>query len=105
MLYQLMTHFFKKPIENVDALKTQRVETSIFYVFPLIIILGIEVYIYWLHFTIGLIYYSIHWKLQLDGTFSGLLVLALLIMGVYPLLEPRQDISNLWFNNNGGGSW
>jgi len=43
MLYQFMSHVFKDPIENVNTLKTQRVESSIFYVFPLVIILGIEI--------------------------------------------------------------
>lgn len=33
MLYQLMTHFFRKPIDNVDSLRTQKVESSVFYVF------------------------------------------------------------------------
>ena len=43
MLYQLMNHFFRKPIDSVDSLRTQKVESSVFYVFPLIIILGIEI--------------------------------------------------------------
>lgn len=40
MLYQLMSHFIKDPVETVQ---TQKVEREIFYVFPLVIILAIEI--------------------------------------------------------------
>ena len=70
MLYQLMTHFFRKPIDNVDSLRTQKVESSVFYVFPLIIILGIEILYLFSSFYHTLMFYSNLWKLQLDGTFS-----------------------------------
>ena len=40
MLYQVISHIVKEPVENI---KTQRIEREIFYVFPLVIILIIEV--------------------------------------------------------------
>ncbi len=90
MLYQLMSHFFKKPIENVDSLKTQRVETSIFYVFPLIIILGIEMIYLFASFyhRPDLLFHSLEsvtgWNL------FRTIGVGLLVMGVYPLLEPDR---------------
>jgi hypothetical protein len=87
MLFQLMSHFFQKPLEGV---KTQKVESSIFYVFPLIIILAIEV-IYLLssfYYKPEQIFYSMEsatgWNL------FRTIGIALLIMGVYPLLESEN---------------
>ena len=84
MLFQLMSHFFRKPLEGM---KTQKVESSIFYVFPLVIILAIEV-IYLLssfYFKPEQIFYYMEsvtgWNL------FRTIGVALLIMGVYPLLE------------------
>ncbi|MCC7551108.1 MAG: hypothetical protein KO316_06425 [Methanobacterium sp.] len=90
MLYQLMSNFFREPLDNVDAIKTQKLERSIFYVFPLIIILGIEV-IYLLssfYDTSLLIFHSLEtatrWNL------FRTIGVGLMIMGVYPLLEPER---------------
>jgi hypothetical protein len=87
MLFQLMNHFFRKPLESM---KTQKVESSIFYVFPLIIILAIEV-IYLLssfYFKPEQIFYYLEsatgWNL------FRTIGVALLVMGVYPLLESEN---------------
>lgn len=90
MLYQLMNHFFRKPIDSVDSLRTQKVESSVFYVFPLIIILGIEIlYLFSSFFhTFGVIFESLEtvtgWNL------FRTIGVGLLVMGVYPLLEPDR---------------
>ena len=87
MLFQLMSHFFQKPLEGV---RTQKVESSIFYVFPLVIILAIEV-IYLLssfYFKPEQIFYYLE---SLTGwNLFRTIGVALLIMGVYPLLESEN---------------
>jgi len=87
MLFQLMSHFFQKPLEG---LRTQKVESSIFYVFPLIIILAIGV-VYLLssfYFKPEQIFYYLEnatgWNL------FRTIGVALLVMGVYPLLESEN---------------
>lgn len=87
MLYQLMSHFFRQPLDNV---KTQKVESSVFYVFPLIVILAIEV-IYLLssfYLTPEMIFQSLEsatgWNL------FRTIGVALLVMGIYPLLDPNR---------------
>lgn len=90
MLYQFMSHVFKEPIENINTIKTQRVESSVFYVFPLVIILGIEI-IYLLSSVYHLpseLFYSLEnatgWNL------FRTIGVGLIVMGVYPLLEPNR---------------
>ena len=88
MLYQLMTHVFKEPLEGV---KTKRVETKkIVYIFPLIIILAVEI-LYLLA--------SIYWKPEyvlntLEHATGGNLFrsigFGLIVMGIYPLLDPSN---------------
>lgn len=90
MLYQLMNHFFRKPIDNVDSFRTQKMESSIFYVFPLILILGIEV-IYLLasfYNSPGLIFQSL--ETATGWNLFRTIGIGLLIMSVYPLLEPDR---------------
>jgi hypothetical protein len=87
MLFQLMSHFFQKPLEG---LRTQKVETSIFYVFPLIIILAIEV-IYLLssfYFKPEQIFY--YMESATGWNLFRTIGVALLVMGVYPLLESEN---------------
>lgn len=90
MLYQLMTHFFHKPLDNVDAVKTQKVESSVFYVFPLIIILGIEILYLFSSFyhTFDVIFQSL--ETATGWNLFRTIGVALLVMGVYPLLEPDR---------------
>ena len=90
MLYQFMSHFFKDPIENVNTIKTQRVESSIFYVFPLIIILAIEVI-----YLLSSFYHMPSELFQSLETATGwnlfrTIGVGLLVMGIYPLLEPDR---------------
>ncbi len=90
MLYQLMNHFFRQPIDNVESLRTQKLESSVFYVFPLVIILGIEILYLFSSFynTFGSIFHSLEtvtgWNL------FRTIGVGLLVMGVYPLLEPDR---------------
>ncbi|AEG18932.1 hypothetical protein [Methanobacterium paludis] len=86
MLYQLMTHIFKQPLEGV---KTKRVDTKkIVYIFPLIVIVAVEI-LYLLA--------SVYWKPEylfrtLEHATGGNLFrsigFGLIVMGIYPLLEP-----------------
>ena len=87
MLYQVIDHFIKEPVENV---KTQKVEREIFYVFPLVIMLVIEVM-----YLLSDIYSSpdqIIFALEsLTGNnlfkFMGI---GLIVMGLYPILQPKN---------------
>jgi hypothetical protein len=90
MLYQFMSHVFKEPIENVNTIKTQRVESSIFYVFPLIIILAIEVI-----YLLSSFYHMPSELFQSLESATGwnlfrTIGVGLMVMGVYPLLEPDR---------------
>jgi len=90
MLYQLMTHFFREPLDNVDDLKTRNVEGRVFYVFPLIIILGIEILYLFSSFyhTFDVIFQSL--ETATGWNLFRTIGVGLLIMGVYPLLEPDR---------------
>ena len=87
MLYQIIDHFIKEPVENV---KTQKVEREIFYVFPLVIMLVIEVI-----YLLSDIYSSpdrIFFALE---SFTGnnlfkFMGIGLIIMGLYPILQPKN---------------
>ncbi|WP_424353905.1 hypothetical protein [Methanobacterium sp. MBAC-LM] len=111
MLYQVMSHFIKEPLENVNTRKnvhtrkdvninksvninkgvnTQRIETKIVYVFPLIIIVAVEL-IY--------LFSSVYWKPDqifnylehvTDGTLFRTIGIGLLIMGIYPIIQSEN---------------
>ena len=120
MLYQVMSHFIKEPLENAHTKKnvhtrdvhtrnvhtksvntkkientrksvnTNRIETRIVYVFPLIIIVAVEL-IY--------LFSSVYWKPDqifhsleqaTDGTLFRTIGLGLLIMGIYPIIQSEN---------------
>ena len=120
MLYQVMSHFIKEPLENAHTRKnvhtrdvhtrnvhtksvntkkiertrksvnTNRIETRIVYVFPLIIIVAVEL-IY--------LFSSVYWKPDqifhsleqvTDGTLFRTIGLGLLIMGIYPIIQSEN---------------
>ena len=111
MLYQVMSHFIKEPLENENTRKnvhtrkdvninksvninkgvnTQRIETKIVYVFPLIIIVAVEL-IY--------LFSSVYWKPDqifnylehvTDGTLFRTIGIGLLIMGIYPIIQSEN---------------
>ncbi len=87
MLYQFISHFIKEPVGNV---KTQRVEREIFYVFPLVIIMAIEV-IYLLsdfYHSTGQIFFTLE-----NATGNNLfkfMGIGLIVMGLYPILQPKN---------------
>ena len=87
MLYQVMSHFIKEPLEGVN---TKRIETKIVYVFPLIVIVVVEL-IY--------LFSSVYWKPEqifhylesaTDGTLFRTIGLGLLIMGIYPIIQSEN---------------
>jgi hypothetical protein len=87
MLYQLMSTFFKDPVENVKA---RKIERESFYVFPLVIILIIEVI-----YLLAQIYNSpeqIIFTLE-SATGNNLfkfMGIGLIIMGLYPVIQPER---------------
>ena len=87
MLYQVMSHFIKEPLEGVN---TKKIETKIVYVFPLIVIVAVEL-IY--------LFSSVYWKPEqifnylehaTDGTLFRTIGLGLLIMGIYPIIQSEN---------------
>jgi hypothetical protein len=88
MLYQVMSHIFREPL---DGVKTQRMERSIFYIFPLVIILVIEIIYLFYIFSLpqGDLFYLLEratgWNL------FRTIGLALIIMGLLPFVEHRLD--------------
>lgn len=87
MLYQLMSHFIKDPVENV---KTQKVEREIFYVFPLVIILVIEII-----YLLSDLYHSperIFFALESVTGYNlfKFMGVGLIVMGLYPLIQPKN---------------
>ncbi len=87
MLYQLISHFVSEPVGNI---KTQKIEREIFYVFPLVIILGIEVI-----FLLSALYKSpeqIFFALDSatgDNLFKAIGI-GLIVMGLYPIVQPES---------------
>jgi hypothetical protein len=87
MLYQVMSHFVREPLENV---KTKRIEREIFYVFPLILILIIEI-IYLLsafYLQTGDIFYFL--EFATGGNLFKTMGISLIIMGIYPVIKPES---------------
>lgn len=89
MLYQLMSHVVKEPVENFKTQRIQRIERGIFYIFPLIIIVLIEVV-----YLLSQLFYGpqqIFFALESatgDNLFKALGV-GLIIMGLYPIIQPE----------------
>ncbi|MBC7100792.1 MAG: hypothetical protein H5T40_04105 [Methanobacteriales archaeon] len=87
MLYQLLSHYLREPLENV---KTQIVEDKIVFTIPLMVILIIEVInflanFYWRSESIIYLLEGVtHWNLFRS------MGLGLLIMGLYPLLRSDE---------------
>jgi hypothetical protein len=87
MLYQFISHFVKEPLKGVN---TKKIETKIVYVFPLIIIVVVEI-IY--------LFSAVYWKPEqifyyLENATGWSLFrtigLGLIIMGIYPLLQSEN---------------
>lgn len=84
MLYQLMSHFIKDSVENV---KTQKIEREIFYIFPLIVILVIEVI-----YLLSSVYHG-SWEIFFtleSATGNNLFKLmggSLIVMGLLPIIQ------------------
>ena len=84
ILYQVMSHLFKTPLEGI---KTQNVEARIVYTFPLILIVAIEVL-----FILAMLYenqanfFYILEKATSDNLFRSIGI-GLIIMGIYPIIE------------------
>ncbi len=87
MLYQVISHIVKEPVENI---KTQRIEREIFYVFPLVIILIIEVI-----YLLSAIYNSPEQIFSALESATGdnlfkIIGIGLIIMGLYPIIQPES---------------
>ncbi|MEN6593255.1 MAG: hypothetical protein ABFC12_08465 [Methanobacterium sp.] len=84
ILYQLMSHFLKNPVENV---KTQNIEREIVYIFPLIVILAIEVV-----YLLSSIYHTpqeIFFTLEsaTGNNLFKLMGIGLIVMGLFPIIQ------------------
>ncbi|MGB9937379.1 MAG: hypothetical protein ACPK7O_06625 [Methanobacterium sp.] len=87
MLYQLMSHYIKEPLDNVKRTKIETsVKTRLIYAIPLIFIVGIEI-IY--------VFSAVYWKPEqifyflensTDWNLFRSIGLGLIIMGIYPVL-------------------
>lgn len=87
MLYQFITNFVKEPVGNV---KTQKLEREIFYIFPLVIILAIEVI-----YLFAQIYNrpeQIIFTLEAatGNNLFKFMGIGLIIMGIYPIIQPER---------------
>jgi len=87
MLYQVISHIIKEPVENI---KTQKIEREIFYVFPLVIILIIEVI-----YLLSAIYNSPEQIFAALESATGdnlfkIIGIGLIIMGLYPIIQPES---------------
>jgi len=84
MLYQFMSHFIREPLGKV---KTQKIESSIVFVLPLLLILGIEI----IYFLAPLYWQSEKIFYLLEGATGWNLFrtigIGLIIMGIYPILQ------------------
>lgn len=88
MLYQLMDHFIKEPVEK--NVRTQTIEREIFYIFPLVVILAIEV-IYLLA-SISHSPEEIFFTLEAatGNNLFKLMGAGLIVMGLYPIIQPLK---------------
>ena len=87
MLYQVISLIVKEPVENI---KTQRIEREIFYVFPLVIILIIEVI-----YLLSSLYNSPEQIFAALESATGdnlfkIIGIGLIIMGLYPIIQPES---------------
>jgi hypothetical protein len=84
MLFQVMSHIFREPL---DGVKTQRVERSIFYIFPLVVILIIEIVYLFYIFSLspGDLFFAL--ERATDWNLFRTIGLALLVMGLFPFVE------------------
>lgn len=87
MLYQFISHFIKEPVENV---KTQKVEREIFYVFPLVIMLIIEMI-----YLLSEIYNrpeQVFFALEsvTGGNLFKFMGVGLIVMGFFPIIQPKR---------------
>ncbi|MDI6724615.1 MAG: hypothetical protein QMD61_08215 [Methanobacterium sp.] len=83
MLYQVMSHYIKEPLENVQ---TKKIETRVVYTIPLMIIVIIE--IIYIFSTIYLKPEQIFHYLEnaTDWTLFRSIGIGLICMGIYPIL-------------------
>jgi hypothetical protein len=91
MLYQFMTHVFKEPLEDVKPQKIEpKVVSKIVYIFPLVVIVAVEI-IYLLSSVYGKsehIFYIL--EQATGGNLFRSIGFGLLIMGIYPFVEPKN---------------
>lgn len=87
ILYQIMSHLFKAPLEGI---KTQNVEARIVYTIPLILIIIIEVLFIFalMYMKPGNFFYML--ENATDHNLFRSIGIGLIIMGIYPILEPEN---------------
>lgn len=87
MLFQVMNHYIKEPLENVN---TKEIETRIVYAIPLLIIVGIEVV--YIFSSIYLTSEQIFNYLEnaTDWTLFRVIGTGLIVMGIYPIITSEH---------------
>jgi large-conductance mechanosensitive channel len=84
ILYQMMSHFLKEPLGKVQ---TQKIESGMVYVLPLLLIVGIEI-IYLMvpiHSKSEQIFYFLEGAT--DWNLFRFIGIGLIVMGIYPILQ------------------
>ena len=87
ILYQIMSHLFKTPLKGN---KTQNVEARIVYIFPLFLIVIIEILFIFamLYLKPGNFFYIL--ENATDYNLFRSIGLGLIIMGIYPVIQPEN---------------
>ncbi len=83
ILYQVMSHLSENPLKGI---KTQNVEARLVYIFPLILIVGIELLFILakLYLKPGNFFYTL--ENATNGNLFRTIGLGLIIMGIYPII-------------------
>ena len=83
ILYQVMSHLSENPLKGI---KTQNVEARLVYIFPLILIVGIELLFIFakLYLKPGNFFYTL--ENATNGNLFRSIGLGLIIMGIYPII-------------------
>jgi len=87
ILYQLIPHLFKKPLEGI---KTQNVEARIVYTIPLILIVVIEILFIFamLYLKPGNFFYLL--ENATENNLFRSIGFGLIIMGIFPIIQPEN---------------
>lgn len=87
MLYQIMSHFLKDPIEGMQV---HEIEAKIVFIFPLLIIFVIELVYLLAIMNLDTLKIFLHLENFTNNNLFRLMGISLMIMGFYPLISSRH---------------